>query len=411
MEHAKRTGCKARLSRRQTALLLFTLSVIVPGSAAAQFSILEDFESYADTAALAAAWADRTSTPTQSLDTSFAYNGPNSMRIDYDVSDSPFADAVEIDFGSDQDFSLKTTFRILFTQGGANSAEDIVLELRSSSDALLGSATFSGATTELFAVREVSLVSGFTNLAQVRKVVLAIVDGGDNTGSGTVYFDDLSVSSGTYSTCRTCHGEFRDPYVALTDGETWLPDLHDQHRYVMLGADVAMTDECKTCHTSPDRFPVFLDSSDGGTGLPAISCMGCHGRDEDMGHDGTVSPGRGAGLRQHHTNAGVTACAKCHPDADPNNYKPVGENVAPPYYFVPDAVHPDKPVDACSVSELVVSLANGLDNDGDLLYELADPDCRPVRPAVPVVGPFGMFVVVGLLLAVATSRLRRQQGE
>ncbi len=398
---------RGRLLRPILFTLTWSLAILLfAGSGAqAQFTILEDFESYADTAALVAAWTDRAGAPVQTLDTNFNFNGQNTMRVEYDASDS--ADSVELVFGANQNLALRTTFRILFTQLGGNSTEDIVFELRDASDALLGSATFPGGTAEFFKIWEISLTSGFTNLSQVRKIVLTIADDGDMSGSGAVFFDDLSTSSGTYSTCRPCHGDFKDPadpYYALTDGEVWLPDLHDKHRYTMLSADVAPSDECAVCHTNPDRFPVFLDSSTGGNGFPAISCMGCHGRDEDMGHDGTVSPGRGAGLRQHHHNAGVTVCAKCHPDANPANFKPVAESVQPPYYFKPDAIHPAKPVDACSTSELFVSLTDGLDNDGDLLYELADLDCTPAQ-TVPITSPFGLLVVVGVLLAVGVKRL------
>ena len=158
------------------------------------------------------------------------------------------------------------------------------------------------------------------------------------TGTGTVLFDDISVSSGTYSTCRSCHGEFiGKPYVAFTDGATWTPDLHDVHRFRMLNFD------CNTCHTGNTFFPVFIGSSNGGTGLPGIGCLGCHGREADMGHD-EISSGRAAGLNQHHHRTGVTECAKCHTDADPANYDTVGENVLPAYFFTPDAAHPDKPI-------------------------------------------------------------------
>jgi len=54
---------------------------------------------------------------------------------------------------------------------------------------------------------------------------------------------------------------------------------------------------CTTCHQSIDTtFPVFTDNSAGHNGLSTTSCVGCHGREEDMGHD-VSSQGRGAGLR------------------------------------------------------------------------------------------------------------------
>lgn len=128
------------------------------------------------------------------------------------------------------------------------------------------------------------------------------------------------------------------------------------------------------------------------------------GRREDLGHD-AISPGRAAGLNQHHHRAGVTECAQCHTDADPANYTAVGENAFPAYYFLPDPAHPGKPTNPCSASERFVSLIEGLDNDGDLLYELNDPDCPTTAPA-PALGTIGLAAGLGLLLGLGIWRLR-----
>ena len=95
--------------------------------------------------------------------------------------------------------------------------------------------------------------------------------------------------------CDNCHGDFRaDPYAGPPGGTGWpTGSLHNIHRNDMLNGD------CDTCHTA-SFSPVFLDDSNGGTGLSSISCVGCHGRDSDGGNDG-LSGGLGAGLRQHHT--------------------------------------------------------------------------------------------------------------
>jgi hypothetical protein len=131
--------------------------------------------------------------------------------------------------------------------------------------------------------------------------------------------------------------------------------------------------DCDACHSAPDRFPVLLGSSSGGNGLEPIGCTGCHGRNEDAGPNSD----RAAGLRQHHYRAGVTICTDCHDDADPANFTPVGENVQPSYYFTPDPAHPNKPTDSCNLGgeENFAGAPQGLDNDGDTLYDGNDPDC------------------------------------
>lgn len=193
--------------------------------------------------------------------------------------------------------------------------------------------------------------------------------------------------------CAECHGDFRaTPYTSAADGGNWGNGLHDVHRTTMLSGD------CAVCHTSPSRLPVFLGSSNGGTGLSAISCLGCHGRDEG---GGTVT---GAGLRQHHWNNGITVCgtASCHPgDSDPASFTPVGEDVLPSYYATPDANHPNKPTDPCNPAgeENFAATPIGLDNDGDDVYDQNDSDCQAVvAPDInldPLSLNFGEMVTTG----------------
>ena len=135
--------------------------------------------------------------------------------------------------------------------------------------------------------------------------------------------------------CQTCHGGFLDG--TSTKGSTFpLDDKHEMHRNSSY-----MATDCNLCHTSGDGRNPFIGSSTGVTGVTGLGCTGCHGRNEDAGHD-TGSPGRGAGLRQHHYRANTNintvssrVCVNCHSDANPANYTPVGENVKPPYYGGP----------------------------------------------------------------------------
>jgi len=232
---------------------------------------------------------------------------------------------------------------------------------------------------------------------QLAVVAMLLVAGLLWTSEAAAY-EQYSVNNDA-TNCRGCHGDFRDAlYVSPVDGVPWGDDPHDIHRNVML------TGDCDTCHSGSSKFPVLTSSSNGGAGLSAISCMGCHGREEDLGHDDT-SPGRGAGLRQHHTRAGVADCTDCHADANPAYYTPVGENVAPPFYFTPDASHTGKPTDPCSPKgeEDYAGGSLGLDNDGDLSFDGSDPDCVP-EPTASLLG----LTAIGMLGAL--TRSRRQSG-
>jgi len=189
-------------------------------------------------------------------------------------------------------------------------------------------------------------------------------------------YDQYTQNGGTDATnCGFCHGDFRaTDYVSETDGMSW-GNLHNLHRNTML------TSDCNTCHSGSSRFPVILNFSSGGNGLSPIACVGCHGRNEDnVAGNPEVGAGRtgyGAGLRQHHYNAGVQICAECHLDADPASYTPVGENVLPDYYANPGSNHPSMPTDPCNPAggEDFAGDAEGLDNDGDDVYDGSDSDC------------------------------------
>jgi hypothetical protein len=143
---------------------------------------------------------------------------------------------------------------------------------------------------------------------------------------------------GTYSGCESCHPEF---VGGVTNPEA---TLHAAH--------LARDNDCGNCHGAGDTWPVSLVD---GTG-----CVGCHGRFDDAGFD-PISEGLGAGVRQHHFNAGQAVCVICHSiDGDPGIYTPVGEsNGSTPFYLLSE-------LDPC---------ADGLDNDGDLLDDGDDPDC------------------------------------
>ena len=180
-----------------------------------------------------------------------------------------------------------------------------------------------------------------------------------------------------YGGCSGCHGAFTGtaPYVSNHDGVAWKNpttnanlNLHDGHRNYMLGnASFSSSGTCNICHMGTARTPVYLNASNGGVaGFPAMGCAGCH---------------NGDGLRDHHVNSGADSCYDCH---DPGSPSP--ENVPPPYYFTPDTAHPNKPTDPCNAngSESRVALAAGQDNDGNLLYDAADPACVVAAPKISV---------------------------
>ena len=128
------------------------------------------------------------------------------------------------------------------------------------------------------------------------------------------------------------------------------------------------TNTCLLCHTQAGDIP--QTGSSGAAG--GHGCIGCHGQ-----VIGGVTTG--AGLRSHHEAKGVVdgdglRCSDCHsdPPAAP-------ESSPPPYYGRSDTVQ----TSACNTDghedfwNHTTGLPDGLglDNDGDLLVDIADPDC------------------------------------
>lgn len=179
--------------------------------------------------------------------------------------------------------------------------------------------------------------------------------------------------------CLDCHGDFRDrSYQELGTGEPWDNSLHEIHQQMVSG-------DCDVCHLASGKFPVVLGDSKGGYLLDPFGCAGCHGRAEDGSGYGTE--GWSAGQRQHHERAGIWMCGDCHADSNPAAFTPAGEDTPPVYYLDADglASHPAMAQDPCSDPSNSLAPEEdydgapwGLDNDGDLLPDMADPDCAGV---------------------------------
>ncbi|MHC4141971.1 MAG: hypothetical protein ACYSUF_08875 [Planctomycetota bacterium] len=184
--------------------------------------------------------------------------------------------------------------------------------------------------------------------------------------------------------CVDCHGDFDGP---TSPKGTLFPEdsKHEMHR----GAS-HMNTECALCHMTADPpagdVP-FTYQSLGTVDTPGFGCVGCHGRDY-----GGKWP-NGVGLRQHHELHDVTQCQNCH-----GNPAPLPENIDPPYYGSPDTNADDSCNQAPGFLEnWSVNNPEGLDNDGDDLYDENDPDCAVACPCDCADGGDGVVNVVDFL--------------
>jgi cysteine-rich repeat protein len=160
-----------------------------------------------------------------------------------------------------------------------------------------------------------------------------------------------------YQGCVSCHPGFSGGRSDVT---------HSLHT----GGGSPLTTNCDLCHTGSGRSnPLTLWSIyNSGNGY---GCAGCHGRYYGETIDSNYSgfgiaglPKSSAwGLRKVHNNGGVSECYDCH-DTDG---EPLPENQQPPYYADPN-----------SGSNVIDPCADNLDNDGDGLWDVDDPDCAEV---------------------------------
>jgi len=163
------------------------------------------------------------------------------------------------------------------------------------------------------------------------------------------------------SGCNNCHGSFTgstSPKGTIFPGNS----KHTMHR-----SSSEMGTNCNLCHTDGDDRNPFMNLSNGTANTPGLGCVGCHGRDY-----GGATGVSGVGLRAHHAANGVTVCAGCHP-SDPT---PLPESVAPPYYGSVDT-NADDPCNNGPdfLENWSIGDTDGIDNDGDNVYDTADDDC------------------------------------
>jgi len=195
-----------------------------------------------------------------------------------------------------------------------------------------------------------------------RKSSLAVAVGallvGVMSGGSALAYDQYN------SGCNSCHGAFTDG--TSPKGSTFPSnDKHAMHR-----AATNMNTDCNLCHRADDGRNPYIGSSDGTALNPGIGCTGCHAA---------------AGLRLHHVSSGTTVCLDCHSTDPP----PAPENVKPVYYGTADtnAANPCNPTATVGVNEnWTTNGFEGSDNDGDLIYDMADPDCSAASGSPGEVG-------------------------
>jgi hypothetical protein len=171
----------------------------------AQF-VLEDFESYADEAALDAAWAALTPaqaiTVPASLSTNIAHTGSQSMRINYNLGLSPFFGQNYHDIGI-QSWGAYNQLSFWYLGQSSNSTERIDFRYLNEFNVQIGS-TFvitAGTKANTWTRADVPLTGNLSNVKYIR-IGLAPT----SFGSGIVWIDDISLVPEPSSVGMLCLG-------------------------------------------------------------------------------------------------------------------------------------------------------------------------------------------------------------
>lgn len=188
----------SKINRLVLMVALFVATAVATSKACALG--VEDFESYANTAALSTAWFDTAGSPVQTLEigeTGFVHGGSKAMKLQYDCGPDPFLNQWTYSFGSNQNWSGFGQFNMwVRSVAGATSLEHLTFQLKDEFGNPLGSSTISTQIGNTWTPWDVNL-SGFTNLANVRQISFTVsaFDVVNGYGAGTLYFDDMSVAA------------------------------------------------------------------------------------------------------------------------------------------------------------------------------------------------------------------------
>lgn len=191
--------------RLWTAIAVLAVSQFASRECAAQV-VLEDFESYVDETAFDAAW--QALTPAQaltvpaSLSTTVAHTGSQSMRINYSLGLSPYFGQNYHDIGI-QSWSAYDRLSFWYLGQSTNSSERIELRYLNEFNVQVGSTFTIAAGTKANAWTK-AVVPLMGNLSNVQFLRLGLAP--TNYGSGTVWFDDISLAPEPSSLGMLCLG-------------------------------------------------------------------------------------------------------------------------------------------------------------------------------------------------------------
>ena len=188
-------------------LLLSFMLVVFPAAAAPSATlptatVIDDFESYTSEAddpndnPLASTWVDEDDDPVQTL-VNTSHAGVKAMQLDYVVTGAPVA-SVSRTFVTALDWSEMTKLTLWYQGFASNSADDIFLQLLDETNTVLFQDSIPGGAGQIgWRAWVLDLTQATEDLSAVDGIILGIAATTiGSPGSGSVLFDDISVSDG-----------------------------------------------------------------------------------------------------------------------------------------------------------------------------------------------------------------------
>jgi hypothetical protein len=188
------------------------LATAVQAAVEPRAEVIDNFESYTETADLRSAWTIYDGFPEISL-SDVAHAGAASMRMDYDVAFDPFVNWITFELSDGVDWSDMKTISVYYQGLETNSADSLALQVLDATNEVIFQDMIAGAAVQTGWNRwEMKSGSG---LAGADALVIGIqASTSEIPGTGTIYLDDISVTNGV----QTVWLGFTDDWK---DSENW----------------------------------------------------------------------------------------------------------------------------------------------------------------------------------------------
>lgn len=174
--------------------------------------IVDNFETYSNADMMKSLWTPYSGGPIVDL-SGVSHAGSKSMQLKYDLTDNSNESWVSFELPEDSDWSEMKTFSIWYQGFEANSADNITIQILGPSNNELFGQNLPGAARHSGWNRwDADLSTAGGDLSQADAVVIGIE--GSITelhGTGTVYFDDLSVTNGHQTVWLGTTADWHDP--------------------------------------------------------------------------------------------------------------------------------------------------------------------------------------------------------